>query len=385
MKKFNIVLICFLYISTTIFAKNTPPSVYTQGYDPTPKKDTIIGDNEEFTKIYNKTFSVTAAQNVHIHNKFGRVEIKTGNSNQVVVNVKITVKGSKSQADDWFKRINIAFSDGPEHVKAETIIESSGNFWESAKSADYRIDYEVMMPAANRLELVNKYGDSHIAALQSFVRIDQKYGNFSLESAQGLQVDLAYGNGTVSRLTNLNANIGYGKLSVKEVRDAAIKSKYSAFKLDNAANVSVVSSYDDYEVNTVENLTIDSRYGDFVVHNTKNLAVKSNYTDFKIKTLDNSCDLQTNYGSVRIDMLKAGFDNVLAKGSYTDYVITIDPNAAYQFDFSGNYADLARPRAASTRTVVEKGSSKEVSGFVGNANAKSRINVRLHYGDLNIK
>ena len=115
-------------------------------------------------------------------NKYGKVNVKTGSGSQVIVNVKVTVRAnSQSEADKVIDRINIIFSSGPDFVKTETDIESQNSSWFNwgNNSSEYTIDYDVTMPAANKLDVSNKYGDSHIAALNDWVKIDQKYCHLS--------------------------------------------------------------------------------------------------------------------------------------------------------------------------------------------------------------
>ena len=237
MKRFNkIALVAWLIVSS--LAVHASDILIVQ-----PGHDTVIGEKKEFTKMYNKTFNVNPNILVILANKYGKVDVKTGSGNQAIVNVVIRVQaGSQSDADKAFNRINIAFSDGPDYVKAETDIESQSSGWWSwnSNSSDFAIDYDVTMPAANKLDLSNKYGNSHIATLNSWVKIDQKYGDFKLDGAASATINLAYGGGTIGRLSGLTATVSYGKLSSADIKDIALKSKYSAFKFDKIDRKSVV-------------------------------------------------------------------------------------------------------------------------------------------------
>lgn len=353
-----------------------------------PGQDTIVGDKKEFTKSYNKVFNISPNILVILANKYGKIDVKTGSSNQATVNVTIRVQAnSQGDANKVFDRVNIAFSDGPDYVKAETDIESQNNWWGNwgNSSSDFSIDYEVTMPAANKLDLSNKYGNSHISSLNSWVKIDQKYGDFKLDGAGTATVNLAYGGGIVGKLSGLTATVSYGKLSASEVKDVAMKSKYSEFKINKIENLALTSAYDDFSVTDVTNFSVDSKYGDVVIGTVKNLAVASAYTDFKIRKIDNSAAFQSSYGDVRIDGLKNGFDALDIKGNYTDYIISIDPSVSYQLDVSTSYGDVRQPASLNTRIDKEKGSSKEIMGFVGSQNTKSIIKAKLNYGDLIIK
>lgn len=349
-----------------------------------PDPDTLFCDNKEFTKTYNKTFDLTKNELVILSNKYGKINVKTGSSNQAVINVKVTAHANtQSEAEKVFDRINIAFSSGPDFVKAETDIESQS--WWNPNSCEYSIDYDVTMPAANKLDVSNKYGDSQIATLNDWVKIDQKYGNFKLEGAGTATISLAYGGGTIGKLNGLDGTVSYGKLSAPDIKNVSLKSKYSEFKFDKVDNLAIVSTYDDYDISAVTNFTVDSKYGDIIVGTVENLAVKSDYSDFKIKKIETSADFDTKYGNVRIGSLKNNFGVVNIVGKYTDFIIDMEPSVSYQLDVKGTYSDVNRPASFKHTLDSEKGSTKEIVGYVGSANAKSLIKARLTYGDLVIR
>ena len=381
MKKYNKIGLLILLIAASFTAQASEFRITDPG------QDTIIGEKKEFSKTENKTFNVNPNILVILSNKYGKIDVKTGGTNQAIVNVTIKVQASsQGEADKVFDRVNIAFSDGPDYVKAETDIESQSSWWSwGNNSSDFSINYEVIMPAANKLDLSNKYGNSHISALNSWVKIDQKYGDFRLDGAASATVNLAYGGGTIERLAGLTASVSYGKLSASDVKDVALKSKYSAFKFDKIQNLALTSAYDDFNAGSVTNFSVDSKYGDMVIGDVENLAVVSAYTDFKIRKIESSATFQTSYGDVRIDGVKNGFDAINIKGNYTDFVITVDPSVSYQLDVNTSYGDVNQPASLNTRIDKEKGSTKEIMGFVGSQNTKSIIKAKLTYGDLIIK
>ena len=383
MKAFNKIALWALLLTYSVVSRAADVTPIKQQ----PGQDSIKLDSKEFTKSYNKTFNINPNILVILSNKYGKIDVKTGGGSQAVVNVVIKVQASSQvEADKAFDRINIAFSDGPDYVKAETNIEAQSSWWGwSNNSNDFAIDYDVTMPAANKLDLSNKYGNSHIAPLNSWVKIDQKYGDFKLDAAGSATVNLAYGGGSVGKMSGLTATVSYGKLSTDEIKDVALKSKYSEFKLNKIQNLAVTSAYDDYKISDVTNFSIDSKYGDVVVGDVDNIAVTSAYTDFKIRKIAASAVFQTSYGDVRIDGVKNGFDAITIKGNYTDFVIAVDPAASYQLDVRTSYGDVNQPASLNTRVDKEKGSTKEIVGYVGSSNTKSLIKAQLTYGDLILK
>lgn len=384
MEKFKILGIVALLVVGNLFAKaGNNTTKYSD-----PKVETITKEDQQFTKTFNKTFNVNAKHLVVLSNKYGKVDVKTGSGNQVVVNVTITVETSSDKsAQKVFDRINIAFSEGPDFVKAETDIESQSGIninWGN-NSSDYRIDYDVTMPAGNMLDVSNKYGNTHVAALTNWVKMEQKYGDFRIDAAGSMSIALAYGGGTIGQVNGLSGTVSYGKLSSKGTKDIDLKTKYSEFKFDKVSTMNLQSAYDDYEVNDVNTIKIDSKYGDFSIGNVNNISITSAYTDFKIKQIESYAMMKTSYGDVKIDDVKNGFNSLDFNGNYTDYTVGIAPSVSYQLDVKTSYGDVRRPSSLKTTIEKEKGSSLEIIGVVGDGNTKSTMKVRLNYGDLKLK
>jgi Putative adhesin len=242
-----------------------------------------------------------------------------------------------------------------------------------------------MMPVNSRLDLSNKYGNSHIAVLNAAVNIEQKYGDFKLEGATAAVVELAYGGGQLGTISALSANVSYGKLTAQNVSAARLKTKYSEFKLGKIQVADIQTAYDDYQIDDVETLKIDAKYGDVSVGTVQDLTAKGSYTDFKIKLIEGNADLQMNYGDVTIVAVKSGFGSINIKGNYTDFSIGMDPSVSYLLDAAGSYGSIKHPTSIKTSMDSETGNRREIVGTVGNPNSKSVVKVRLNYGDLRIK
>ena len=100
MKKFNSVIkkIAFFIACSTLLSVKTVASTLTALPDPDPiQADTIIGQVQEFSKLFNKTFVVGKNEVVILSNKYGKIDVKTGATNQVVVNVRVRVNASSQE------------------------------------------------------------------------------------------------------------------------------------------------------------------------------------------------------------------------------------------------------------------------------------------------
>jgi hypothetical protein len=383
-------ILTFLILASSIVAK---ASIRFVGPGDGVQKDSIEGIIQDFTQHFDKTFAVNKNTAVVLSNKYGTIDVRTGNGSQVVVNVKITVSANtQAQADKVFDRINIAFSDGPNFIKTETFIENpvktniflAGNT--PPPTCDFRIDYEVTMPVGNRLELTNRHGNSTIAALKSSVKIDQKYGDFRLDGATSATVILAYGGGQLSELNTLYGNVSYGKLTSPLVRTGYLKSIYSQLRFDQIGSVEIQSNYDIYEINAVRILKADCKYSTINVRNAETVTVHSANTACKIQKIETAADFDCQQGTIRIGSLKNNFDHLTIEGTGTNCLVVVDPNISYLLDMTGTYSNMNQPASLHPKIDRNEAFRREVMGLVGNnPNTKSTVRVRMTYGEFKIK
>ena len=232
------------------------------------ERDSLEGVLQDFTRLHDKIFAVNKNTTVVLSNKYGTIDVHTNNGSKVIVKVKVTVNAtSQTQAEKVFERINIAFSDGPEFVKTETTVENQPKNsiiftgTNTVTNCDFRIDYDVTMPAGNRLDLTNRHGNTTIAALKTSVKIDQKYGDFRLDGATSATIVLAYGGGQLSDLNTLYGTVSYGKLTSPNIRNAYLKTIYSQLRFDQIGAMDIQSNYDTYDINDVATLKAPANSG----------------------------------------------------------------------------------------------------------------------------
>ena len=326
-------------------------------------------------------------------NKYGAIDVHTNNGSKVIVKVKVTVNAtSQAQADKVFERINIIFNDGPEFVKTETMVENQPKptvifaGTTPMTNCDFRIDYDVTMPAGNRLDLTNRHGNTTIAALKTSVKIDQKYGDVRLDGATSATLVLAYGGGQLSELNTLYGTVSYGKLTSPNIRNAYLKTIFSQLRFDQIGAMEIQSNYDTYDINDITTLKATCKYGAINVRNVENLTLNSSNTGFKAQKIENNADMDCQYGTVRIGNVKNNFGNINIKGYGTNCIILVDPSVSYQLDMNGTFSNMNQP--ASLRPVVSRQDAAhwEVMGTVGNnLNTKSVIRVRMTRGEFKIK
>jgi len=348
------------------------------------------GVKKEFSKTINKQFPITADGTVKISNRYGKVEIKTWDNNEVKVEVVITVDAhSEDRAQDVFDRITIDFNSSRNFVSATTEIASKSgwsSWWSGGSNDSYKINYEVYMPKTNKLDLFNKYGDSYVAALQGSVNLEIKYGNIQLEEIDNdVQLVLGYGNANMVSAHKLGIEVKYSKVKIGTATDIDILSKYSTITIDEAQDLRSETKYDHYYLGTVKDFHNIGKYDEVQIKLANSVRASAKYSDYIVRHLKDWADFDLEYGSASLEMLDRAFTAVEIRGRYTDYKIEVQAGTNYQLDASSRYANIRYPSEFTIVKEIKDGNDREVQGFVGDKNQGKVIKARLNYGGIKVK
>ena len=351
------------------------------------------GPVQEFTKTLHREFATSADGTTALYNKYGNVNVKTWQNNSVKIDVTIVVNAkSQREADESFKNINVNFISTWGYVKAETMIAEGMNYgggnWWPAKTCgdDFKINYEVWMPAATQLDLKNKYGNAWVAALKGKLIAEIKYGDLRTEAiSNDVDLNIGYGKAWFARVNNLSGQASYTELNVTEANDIQLDTKYSETRVDKANNLRITSKYDDFNFGNIEELRLQTKYANLRSASIRSAFITAQYSDMDFAAVREGMDADMCYGTLGIDALSRNFSNVNVLGKYTQVSVSVERGAAYRFDAEVNYADAHVPNAATVKNRSDTGQRETLQGYLGNESAKGLVKARLTYGDFVIK
>lgn len=346
----------------------------------------VGGPKREFTKTINREFTTTATGMTALYNKYGKVNVNTWSNNSVKIDITIVVNADDQRdADRTFDRIKVNFTNTAGYVKSETVI-AEQDWWPKGSCQDFKINYEVWMPANNQLDLKNKYGNSYVGALNGKLTAEIRYGDLRAEAiTSDADLSLGYGKASLSRVNNLSGQISYGELTLAEVNDVQLDTKYSDLNIERAKSVRITSKYDDFTFGNLEELRLQTKYANVVVKSARSTLVTAQYTDVRLANLSEKVDADLTYGSLEVGALGKNFSEVNVVGNYTNVRVNVERGVNYRFDAAGTYAGLRYPVGSTVRHQEDSGKKASASGYVGDANAHGLVKVRLNYGDLVLK
>lgn len=325
---------------------------------------------EEYTKVIKKDFPVNPDALLAIRNKFGKVHINNWDKNEISLEVTITVTASDQKgAANRFERVNVDINGTTGQVTATTTIEE-GKF--SGKGR-FSVDYLVHMPVSNRLDLSNKFGDIFINELKGKSKIDLSYGNMEARK--------------LDNSDNL-LDISFGKARINWITGAVLILKYSEMSLDYAGSLRMNSKFSNIDANKIIALNMVQEGGKLDMEKSSTVESKSKFTDIEVGRIDQSLNLDIQYGNCDIGEIPAGFTLINIRNRYGNVTVNIDDNAQYALDADMSFCDLDFPEKESKLTYRSTThTTKQFRGWVRSADqsASSKVMVNSAYGNVRLK
>ena len=327
----------------------------------------------EKSKTVKKEFKVNADALLKINNRYGNVDVTSWNENRTVIDVKITVSGNDE--DKVIKRlemIDIEFDGSSSLVSAKTVIEKKSSSWSwswgKKSNVHYQIDYNVKVPVTNDVDLANDYGSINLNEIKGDASINCDYGKITIGELHS---------------KNNSINIDYCSSStIASMNGGSINADYSKITVEEAGNVRLNADYTTTVFESLANLDYNCDYGSLKVNNGTSVIGNGDYLTTRLGTISKKVSVRADYGSLRIEELKPGFDSVSLEGDYCGVKIGV-PDAPFSFELKLSYGGFKREdgRYEISKQIV-KSSSKYYEGYHKSKNSGSTIKINSDYGSV---
>tara|TARA_R110002073_G_scaffold4213_3_gene28024 strand:+ start:133 stop:1218 length:1086 start_codon:yes stop_codon:yes gene_type:complete len=330
-------------------------------------------DKYEKSKTLKKEYTVNKDALLKINNRYGNIDVVSWDKNQVVIEVKITVSGNdESQVIERLKMIDVEFQGSRSEVSAETIIEKKSSNWSwswgKKRNVHYKINYTVKVPLTNNVKLANDYGNIFLNELKGDADINCDYGKISIGDLHS---------------TNNSINIDYcGSSTIGKMNGGSINADYSKLTVEEAGDIRLNADYTTTVFEKINDLNYNCDYGSLQVSDGRSVIGTGDYLTTKLGAISKKVDITADYGSIRIDDLKAGFDSVTINGDYCGVKIGT-PDAPFNFILKLSYGSFKRGDVGyEFIKQVVKSQSKYYEGYYKSQNSKSIIKVDSDYGSV---
>ncbi len=325
--------------------------------------------HEEFTRLIKKEFAVNADAQLTINNRFGEVHCTNWEKNSITIDVTITVTAAdQEEADKKFRKITIDFTDSPSSVTAITNMQEMKN----SGRGHFSIDYMINMPVTINLDVTNKFGDIFINEIQGKAKINLGYGNLEAKK---------FGNSD-----NL-LDIKFSKARVNWIKGAVLSLKYSEMSLDYAGSLRLDSKYSNLDAEKIIALNVVFEGGQLNMENSSAVDSKSRFSDIDIQRIEQSLNLDIQYGKCDVHEMPADFTSVNIRNKYGNVSIGMNELAKYSIEADLKFCNLDFPEEKAKFSYRSTSpTEKSYKGTIGGSeNPVGKIVVRSEFGNISLK
>jgi hypothetical protein len=325
----------------------------------------------EYTRVIKKEFNVNPDAQLTINNKFGTIHCSNWEKNVVGIEVRVVVDAtSDNAAAKMLEKINVNFSNTSSLVEAVTMIDNMNN---SGKSS-FKVDFNVNLPAGMSLDLTNKFGD---------ISINEALGK--------AKINLSYGSLDINKLDNSDNYVELkfcNSAKIRSIKGAVINLKYSTLEIDYAGSLRLDSKFSNLDANKIIALNVSFEGGSVDIQNSSSVVILGKFSDMDFDRIDQSVNLDIQYGSFKVHDMGADFTSINIKNKYADIDVSLPENAIYSLDATLRYCELDFPEGNSNlnfRSVTP--TSSEFRGVIGSKDAKPKASVvvKSDYGSISLK
>lgn len=319
----------------------------------------------DYTKNIKKAWPKSSVTALKVTNKFGEIKINDTGGDSVTIKVLITVENpNESKARDLINMIKIEFDKTGGLAIAETHIEEG---FKSKQS--FRIDYLINIPKDRELDITNRYGNVVVSQLEAKGTFDISYGSLS-------SGPIKVPSGSPAAI-----NISYGKADIESINEGNLNFKYSKLYGGEMGNLTLELKYSELNVRKINRLTLDSKYDAINIDELRALKSISKYTNYRIGLLSENLDLDTGYGSVRIEKVDSKFGNIKIVNSYGGIHIGLD-DLNYSLKADCSYCNVDYPDDRYKGDRIKENQDFRIDGNVGTGGGTVTISSR--YGGVKL-
>ncbi|MFT5437535.1 MAG: hypothetical protein ACI840_002189 [Ulvibacter sp.] len=338
----------------------------------------VLANHDKFNgkytkeKTVKKEYTVNSDALLEIDNSFGNVDVLTWNENRTVIEVHIRANSNdEEKAQKRLDDITIEFSGSSSIVSAKTIFKtekSSWKFWEKNNSVKVEINYTIKIPVTNSVNLENDFGAISLDKLEGRAEISCDYGQLHIGElwAENNSLNFDYTN---------NSTIAF-------MKSGKIDADYSGFTLEKGGKLELNSDYTNSQILDIEDINYNCDYGKVVIGNAGKVVGVGNYVTNRIGTITGSLNLNTDYGSIKVERLEGSAKNVTIEADYTGVKLGFAGDYNFNFNIDLSYASLKGEDDVTVTKSHKDNSRRTYEGYHGNNNSGNTVNINSDYGSV---
>ncbi|MEZ4828013.1 MAG: hypothetical protein R3C61_17275 [Bacteroidia bacterium] len=272
---------------------------------------------EEATQVIEKTYSLTPADIIEVKNKYGKVSVNTWDKRHMEVTITIIAKASTRQkAEEKLQEIAIRERAFGQKIQFETRMD--GTQIPIGGASAIKVNYEIHLPAANPLEIENKFGDIELEKREGNVDIDLSYGDLYAGELLG-------GGNTL--------HLQFGKTDIRHFQGGDIDFSFGSLHIDESEFLYLKSNASQVEINKVQHIELYANLGEIRLDEVGEISGNYTSSKFTIGKLNQSLDMDVKYAPrFEVREVSAQVEKINIDGNFSSFHIYLDPEAQMNLD-----------------------------------------------------
>lgn len=365
------------------------------------------------TKTFSKTYNTNAVKQLNLTNKYGPVEIKVWNKNEIKAD--IVMKATSDNEKDAITLLNgveLEEKQSSEMISIKTLLEiPKGKFGTSIRNGkimwkrEVNISYVIYMPASLALSVNAQYGNVQLEDFNGPTNLKVQYGSLTagdLNNANN-QISVQYGSTTIGNLNkgsvsqqygkgvtiansnDLNLNVQYAAANIVSIKNkAVVKVQYGGgLSIGSVGSLNLSAQYASVKIGSIKgDATINQQYNSLSLGSVSTLTLVSQYTNVTVEELNGNANIKSTYNNLNIGTIKPSAKSLLIVASYVNVGLGFDAAYKGNIEALGRYSGFSGP--SSIRKVRDESNSKAYQGTIGGGGS-NEVSVNTQYGKLAIK
>jgi hypothetical protein len=336
----------------------------------TPSARAANPGQEQVTRDFQKTLSLSVGQSFRIENKFGEIRIHGESGRELKISATIRAQAdSREQAQNFADKVQIDVQQTAQGVEVRTHYPEDNRNWFGRKNASYSVDYEIAMPADAPLAVKNSFGSVNATGVRGRSEFDNNHGSLNVRDTGAARLSNSFGsielNGAAGEasITDNNGSVQvsqvkgalelrnrFGSIAVREIGGAAmVTGGNGAVNVTDAGSANITTSFGSVEARNIR--------GDLVVHD--------NNGNVDVSSIGGAADITDSFGNVTFSEVKGRVNCTTSNGR------------VYGSSLSGSGV-----------TIRDSFGNIELSNIAGTLNAETsngKITVRSAHGTVELK
>ncbi len=323
-----------------------------------------------------KRFAVNDGVSIDIENKYGKLVFTNWDKDSVYIRVEIEAEGEKlDKVLSKIKAVDINFTGSKQYVSARTDWTSGYSAFRRSideikrslnSSGKIAVNYFIYMPVNADLNIDNEFGNVYMGDLNGALQADIKHGNFRASNIKKIRrLKLRYGDIRIDESNHASIDASFGDLELNQCADLRLTSANCDVLLDNIGSMNLISKNDKLHLVSVNDLS-------------GNMSL----SDLKINLLKKKADLNSRFGSVKVDKIDPNFGRLNLNGNFTDYFIVTEEGLNTGFRVvQENGKTFNYPRTVNVTSHESLDKMDTYNGKIGSG-GDTRINIHVKNGEV---